>query len=175
MIQFQFDPFPDLETERLLLRSFSETDIPSLFETRAYLPNSNFLDRAPYQKMEEAESFLNKIIDGVNNNEWINWGIQKKDNSFMVGSICLWNLDVEKAKGELGFEMHPDFQGKGIMTEAIVKVIDYGFSEMKLELIEAVTHQDNLTTVHILQKLNFQKVENWQGEYKYQILFKLDK
>ncbi len=164
MLVFDFYPFPDFTTTRLNLRSFKKHDATSLFETRAFPENSRYLDRTPYQKIKEADDFIDKIMDGVKNNKWINWGITLKDNPKMVGSICLWNLNAENATGELGYEMHPDFQGKGIMTESIGKIIEYGFTTMQLQKIEAVPHQDNKASIRVLEKFNFKYVGNLEGK-----------
>ena len=171
MLSFNFDPFPNLTTHRLNLRSFQEEDVKSLFETRAYPKNSIYLDRTPYQKIKEAEDFFHKITTGVRQNKWINWAITLKGNSKMVGSICLWNLNAEKAIGELGYEMHPDFQGKGIMTESMKKVIEYGFTTMQLQKIEAATHQDNKASIKVLEKFNFKYEKNLEGDEKYLAIY----
>ena len=174
MIAFNFHPFPNLSTNRLKLRSFEKEDASSLFETRAFPKNSVFLDRSPYKNRQEADAFIDKIMDGVKKNKWINWSITLKDNPRMVGSICLWNLDEEKATGELGYEMHPDFQGKGIMTESIDKIIEYGFGKMNLKKIEAVPHQDNAVSIRVLQKFNFKYIKNLNGDNAHLALYELD-
>lgn len=146
----------------------------SFFETRTSPENSTYLDRTPYQNIEEAEAFIKKIIAGVEKNEWINWSITIKGNPKMVGSVGLWRLNAEKATGELGYEMHPSFQNKGIMSESIIKVIEYGFTTMKLQKIEATTHQDNLASIKVLEKFNFKYVKNLDGDEALLRLYALD-
>ena len=58
-------------------------------------------------------------------------------------------------EAEVGYMLHPDFQGKGIMQEALIKVIDYGFSSMNLNVIVADLHPDNIKSVNVLQKNGF--------------------
>ena len=71
--------------------------------------------------------------------------------------------------------MHPDFQGKGLMQEAIPPILEYGFDIMKLEIIEAVPHENNAASIRILEKNNFQREKNLEGEYAHLVLFKLEK
>ena len=52
--------------------------------------------------------------------------------------------------------MLPEFQGKGIMTEALKSVIEFTFSEIKANIITAFPSSDNLSSVTILKKLNFE-------------------
>jgi ribosomal-protein-alanine N-acetyltransferase len=57
----------------------------------------------------------------------------------------------------VGYELLPAFQHKGIMTEALEKVIAFGFDEMKLQRIEAWTTKENHASIKLLQKNNFIK------------------
>lgn len=86
--------------------------------------------------------------------QWIIWGIHFQQEGF-VGSICLWNLSEEEKKADIGYELLPAFQGKGIMSEAIPLVIAYGFEEMQLDRITAEVHLQNLTSVALLKKYGF--------------------
>ena len=56
---------------------------------------------------------------------------------------------------ELGFELRPEFQGEGIMSEAIDKIIDYGFCDLKFNTIKAVAKNYNYKSVNLLIKKGF--------------------
>jgi ribosomal-protein-alanine N-acetyltransferase len=60
-------------------------------------------------------------------------------------------------KAEIGYELLPDFQGKGIMQEAASKVIKFGVQYIGLNSIEAYTHSKNEKSTRLLEKLNFKK------------------
>jgi ribosomal-protein-alanine N-acetyltransferase len=110
---------------------------------------------------EEAQQFLHKLNDGISRNEWIIWGIALKENNKLVGSICLWNISEDQTTAEIGYELMYDWQGKGIMQEAISVVIHYGFHSMELQLIEALPNPNNLKSVRILEKNHFVRGENF--------------
>lgn len=69
----------------------------------------------------------------------------------------MWNLNEEENKAEVGYELLPDFQGKGIAQEALSAVITFGFEVMKLKTIEAYTHKENLKSTKLLEKFNFKR------------------
>ncbi len=92
----------------------------------------------------------------IDRNECIYWVISLNGSDNLVGSVCLWNFDFENEIVEIGYEMLHDFQGKGIMSEAIKKVIEYAFEEIKAKLITAFPSADNNNSVSILKKLNFE-------------------
>ena len=106
---------------------------------------------------EEARQFLHKINDEITKNEWILWGITFKNENKLIGSICFWNISKEQSKAEIGYELMLDQQGKGMMQEAIKAVIEYGFREMKLQLIEAFPNPDNLKSIKLLERNNFMR------------------
>ena len=55
-----------------------------------------------------------------------------------------WKISREYSKAEIGFELLPEHQGKGIMQEALPKIIEYGFKNMKLRTIEGEVDPNNL-------------------------------
>jgi ribosomal-protein-alanine N-acetyltransferase len=107
-------------------------------------------------------AFITKINRGINNNEWIYWAITLKDNSKLIGTICLWNIQPENYRAEIGYELMPGFWGKGIMNEAIPKIIDYAFNTMGLHSIEADIHPGNFQSAVHLGKNGFVK----EGQFK---------
>ncbi len=78
-----------------------------------------------------------------------------KDESKLLGTICLWKISKDEAKAEIGYELLPENHGKGIMQEVIPRVLQFGFEEIKLEMIEAELSPRNLKSVRLLEKNNF--------------------
>ena len=106
---------------------------------------NKFLDRPKSVNINDAKNFIEKILDAVKSNQSIYWAITLKDEDTLIGTICMWNISFENNMAEIGYELHPDFQGKGLMQEAISTVTDYGFNKMNLKVITAFTHIDNTT------------------------------
>jgi ribosomal-protein-alanine N-acetyltransferase len=75
----------------------------------------------------------------------------------LIGTICLFDFSEDLSKAEIGFELLPHFQGKGIMQEAALKVIHFGFQHVGLKSIEAYTHSENQSSTRLLEKLNFKR------------------
>ena len=72
----------------------------------------------------------------------------------MIGTICFWNLSADRRSAELGFELHPDHQGKGYMDEAMKEVIGFAFRS-GFTCLDAYTHKDNLASTKLLLKHGF--------------------
>ena len=147
--------FSILTTERLILRQLEIQDEQEIFFLRSDERVNKWLVAPIAQSVEEAREFIKKINTGIIKNEWPYWAITLKNNNKLIGTICFWNISVEENKAEIGYVLHPDFQGQGIMHEAIHKVIEYGFEKMKLRSIEAILHPGNLKSIALLKRNGF--------------------
>ncbi|MDP4262084.1 MAG: GNAT family protein [Bacteroidota bacterium] len=144
-----------MTTERLQFRQLVPEDENEILGLRSNERVNQFLTRDPYKTIYEARAFINKINKGVANGEWIYWAITHKNENKLVGTICLWNIQPEHYRAEIGYELHPGVWRKGIMREAIPKIVEYGFENMKLHSIEADLHPDNISSIKLLEKNGF--------------------
>ena len=164
-----------LDTTRLLLRQLKETDVSAIYSLRSNEQVNQFIDRPTAKDPEEAKAFIQKISDGIAENKSYYWGITLKDNGKMIGTVCLWNLSADRKSAELGYELHPDYQGKGYMDEAIKEVIGFAFRS-GFTILEAYTHRDNLASTKLLLKHGFvHDEERKDPENPYQMIFSLAK
>ncbi|HEY6504796.1 MAG TPA: GNAT family N-acetyltransferase [Chitinophagaceae bacterium] len=155
MLQLQFTPFPVLTTDRLLLRQLTIEDEKEIFTLRTDDAVNRYLDRLKARTIEDVRKFIQKINNSISNNEAIMWGISFRDDPKLTGTICFWNISREMDKAETGYELLPAYQGKGIMQEALAKVIEYGFNTMQLQRIEAFANSKNSPSAKLLLKLHF--------------------
>ena len=163
-MNLNFIPFPTLTTERLMLRRMNITDQNEIFFLRSNENILEFIDIPKAETVDDAIKFIEKINNNIAENESIMWAITLKENSTLIGTICLWNIDVENNKADIGYMLHPEFQGKGIMQEAVEKVIEYGFATMQLSLVVADFHEKNLRSLKLLEKNGF-IYETKSGDY----------
>lgn len=158
--------FRELTTGRLTLRKLRLSDDKELYAIRSNDGVNKYLERSPAASIDEAQLFIKKINDGIDNNGWIYWAIALKDDDKVIGTICIWNISFEDASGEIGYELKPEFQGMGFMSEAIKKVIDFGFNDMKLKSLEAFTHKENLPSIKLLERNNFKRNYLFEQKHK---------
>ena len=168
MLSLNFTPFPELKTERLLLRRLERTDANKMFFLRSSENVLRYIGREPTKTIAEAEEFINKINKVVDENESILWGIVfLSEPSTIIGTICLWNFKKDDYRGEIGYILHPDHWRKGIMKEAINAVVDYGFTVLALHSIEALLNPENIASSSVLETTGFIK----EGHLKESICF----
>lgn len=165
MLTFNFDPFPELETARLRLRRITGEDTPDLFIIRSDRENMRFLARPLITSLDEARKLLETIDTGLRNNEHISWGITLKADDRVVGTIGYYRIKPEHYRAEIGYALHRDFQGRGVMSEALAAVLDYGFRQMKLHSIEAVTDPRNEASQKLLKRHEFVKEAHFRENF----------
>jgi [ribosomal protein S5]-alanine N-acetyltransferase len=157
MVNRNFTPFPILTTERLTLRQLLTDDQQAIFTLRTDTEVNKYLDRALSKTIDDAINFINKINDNIQKNNSIYWVITLTKTETFVGTICLYDFSSENNKCEIGYELLTNFQGQGIMKEAIEKVIHYAFQTISIQKIEAFTHNANSHSTKLLEKAGFTK------------------
>jgi ribosomal-protein-alanine N-acetyltransferase len=160
-----FPPFTDLTTERLLLRQLQPGDEEEIFLLRSDEKVSALIDRPIATTIDDARQFINKIIAA----QAMMWVITLKDNPKLIGTIVYWNIVKEKDEAEVGYELLPQYRGLGIMQEALLKVIEFGFKTLGLKSIFADPKAINEPSIKLLKKCGFVKKGATNGYLIYEL------
>ena len=169
MLNSALSSVPTLTTERLTLRQLLESDVQEIFLLRSDTIINKFLDRKPSETLEDALNFIRNI----RNNELLYWAIAQTYNEKLIGTICLFDFSEELNKCEIGYELLTDYQGRGIMSEATKKIIEFAVHTLGLKIIDAFTHTDNQSSTKLLQRFNFEKTEISDEKNPNLIVFRL--
>lgn len=157
MLNINFEPFPNLETKRLLLRRLENSDVKEVFALRSNPSTMKFIPRPLVTNDEEALEHIAMINSKIENHEGINWAITIKGNPKLIGIIGHFRIQPQNYRAEIGYMILPEYHGQGIVTEAIKEVVRYGFEAMHLHSIEAIIDPNNLASARVLQKNGFVK------------------
>jgi [ribosomal protein S5]-alanine N-acetyltransferase len=80
MLEINFNPFPELNTTRLLLRRLTDADVPALFTIRSDERVMRYIGREPAKEPGEIEKLIQQLNENIDKNEAILWGIAFKEN-----------------------------------------------------------------------------------------------
>jgi ribosomal-protein-alanine N-acetyltransferase len=163
----QFDPFPVLTTERLVLRSFLPKDAQALLDMRTNDRVMKYLGRDKMKDLGEAISFIQKVKDDAENGKSIEWALTLKGADILIGKLGFWRIILQHQRAELGYNLTPNYFGKGIMSEAVTAVLQYGFEKMKLHSVEANLDPKNRKSVQLLSRNGFVKEGHFKESYFY--------
>lgn len=140
----------ELKTERLLLRPYRSGDTDDLFEYRSadeewvrYLPHVP----QPYTRQAAEEAVARNVLESWETDP--TWAIEFHGR--VVGGV--WLMGIQDDSGELGYELSIEHWGKGLMTEASLAVIEWGFSERLLAKISASADARNRRSIRVMEKL----------------------
>lgn len=179
MLNFNFTPFPVIETERLILRRITNDDVNEIFELRSNPETMKYIPRPLVKTTEDALEHVTMIEEKIVSNVGINWGITLKGSSKILGIIGYYRMQPENYRAEIGYMLLPDFHGKGIISEAVKRLIMYGFHDLKLHSIEAVIDPENAASEKVLQKCGFVKEahlkesEFYEGRFLDKVIYSL--
>ena len=167
MLVFNFSPFPNLETQRLKLRRLKITDVYEILTLRSNPEIMKYIPRPLIKTEVEALEFITTMDTNIDTNKVINWAITTKENDKLIGIIGYYRMKPEDYRAEVGYILSGEYHGQGIITEALQRVVQFGFEEMGLHSIEAVIDPDNFASETVLLKTNFIK----EGHFKDHVFF----
>jgi ribosomal-protein-alanine N-acetyltransferase len=146
-----------LQTERLLLRPLRETDAPSLLAIFSDARFMQFGTTPPWASMNEARTMINRDIKAMASGERIRLGIERIEDDALIGICTLFDWDKECRSAEVGYGLIPNAWGRGYMQEALVALLDYGFSELNLNRVKADIDPRNIGSAKSLERVGFTK------------------
>lgn len=172
LLNLQFLPLETIRTENLILRRVLKTDAEEILFLRSDPRVMRHIAKKKAHSIEDALKFIQVIDDLLEKNEGVTWGITLAGgNDKIIGTTGLWRIVKDHHRAEIGYALHPDHWNKGINTEAMKAVLEYGFKTIKLHTIEANLDPDNIGSRRTLEKSGFVKEghlkENYFFEGKY--------
>lgn len=172
MLTVQFSPFPELLTERLLLRQQTEADKDAFFYLRSNAALMRFIPRPLHQTTDDTLRHIRMLNEGVAKNETINWVITFRDKpDHMIGTIGYVRIEKEDYRAEVGYLLSDQYHNRGIISEALQAVLQYGFSVMQLHSVEAVIDPENIASEKVLEKNGFVKEAHFRQNSYYNGVF----
>lgn len=157
-----YNIFPTITGDKITLRQIMTADIKDLVGISFY----DDVQAKTVQKAIEMQAKINKdYFDGNS----IHWGIADKLTNKIVGT-CGYYRGLYKGEGELGCVLLPQYRGQGYMTSAMLLAIEFGLNNIGLKRIWAITSQHNAEAIKLLERLNFIKIADLDGnEVEYEL------
>ena len=166
MLEPNFSPFTEIKTERLLLRCLKKSDAPTLLFLRSDETVMQYIDREKPKTLDEAEGFVLIVLETLEKNEGIMWAIcLKNEPEKLIGTIGYWRFLNQHYRAEVGYMLNPNQWNKGIMKEALLAVVDFGFKVIKLHSIEAHINPENIASGILLKKAGFTREAYFKEDF----------
>lgn len=140
-----------LETERLIIRPFTESDVPDVFAMRSDKEIMRYI-RTPHKDIAETKKWVTML-----SSRWDKDGIGfcsliEKETGKFIGWCGLWQL-VENGEIEVGYAIAKSHWGRGLASEAAESFLKYGFERLNLDKIVALAREENVASRRVMEKL----------------------
>lgn len=174
-----------IETPRLVIREFVARDLEAVHAYSSLPEVTRFLAWGPNTLAESKQAvraFLNDQTELLRTNFdlaiWLKG--TRRTAPRLVGAVGLKITDRENRTGDIGYVLHPDYWGQGLVLEAAHALMGAGFSELELQRITASCDQRNKASARVMEKLGMRRegafrrsryIQGaWRDEYLYAIL-----
>lgn len=147
---------PKLETERLFLRKLTSNDISDLREWLGLDSVYKYWGRPASRDERNPELLFIDARPNVNrkpSHDFI-WGIESKKEHRIIGIIEVFDVENDRL-GNVGYRIDPNWWSRGICTEALMRVVDFVFSETRLDRLHVEADIENVASNKVLKKCGF--------------------
>lgn len=170
-----------LETERLIIRRMSETDLDDFL---AYQTHPDVMRYQPYEPAtrESAARFLAQqaVAEPDDAGGHLAFAVHHRRDDKMIGEVILDVLPKPQSRGGVGWSFHLDYHGQGYASEAARALLRYGFSFLGLHRLTTFCDTRNAASYRLMERLGMRREGHsrqsmllrgvWQDEYHYALL-----
>jgi [ribosomal protein S5]-alanine N-acetyltransferase len=146
-----------LRTKRLLLRPLGMADAPSLFAAFSDPRVMRYWSTPPWSSLDAAHALVERDLKAMASGEYVRFGIERLEDGQLLGNCTLFKIDGQCRRAELGYGLAYSAWGNGYMHEALLALLEFGFSELKLNRVEADIDPRNEPSARSLERLGFRK------------------
>ena len=151
-----FRHIPRLRTERLLLRRIEREDTADVYSYASLPEVTRFLLWEPHSSLAYSKGYVDYLQSVYREGSFYDWGVILLDSGRQIGTCGFTSFDFENHSAQIGYVLHTDHHGKGIATEAVGAVLDFGFRKLKLQRIEGRFMEENLASRRVMEKNRMQ-------------------
>ncbi|QIN78004.1 GNAT family N-acetyltransferase [Rubrobacter marinus] len=143
---------PRLETERLILRALTPDDAAAVFAYASDPEVARYMSFETHRSLGDAEAFLDLTMGRYGSGDAPDWGLVYKGDGRLIGTAGFVAWEREHARAEVGYILHRDYWGRGLVAEALAAMISYGFEKLDLNRIEARCFAENAASARVMEK-----------------------
>lgn len=143
----------DIETDRLILRRFVESDADDMFNNWANDDDvTRYLTWPTHKDIDVSKIVISDWVEGYKNDEFYQWAIMLKENEKVIGSISVVELSNTNEHCDIGYCIGKAYWNKGMTTEALKAIILFLFNEIGFERVQALHYTENVASGEVMKK-----------------------
>ncbi len=157
-----------LKTERLILRNITEDDVKEIFSLYRNENVCKYYDIKPFTEINQGYEQIKKWKNLFFDRKQIRLGIILKGK--LIGTCGIYSIYWHQKRASIGFDLLPEYWGKGLMAEALAVFLNYCFRELEIHRLQALVLKENEASKKLLLELGFKyegtlrDYEIWEGK-----------
>ena len=169
MLILNFKPFPVIQTKRLVMHAIDRRNAPEMFRLRSNPLAMKYIGKPLLGSVEDAEKLIDNYMRNVLWNDSITWALSLKGpKTEFIGTIGYHTVDKNNYRAEIGYMIFPEQWGKGLVSEALGALLDFGLDKLRLHSIEAKVNPENVQSINVLLKHGFVKEAYFRENYYFE-------
>ncbi|WP_274648498.1 GNAT family N-acetyltransferase [Paenibacillus humicola] len=157
-----FERFPVLNTDRLILRKLEPSDAEALYEYYSDADVTRYMDWYGPESVEQAKDMIVSWNDMYRNRQLLPWGLTLNGRDRLIGTVMYMPIRGTFEQRPLypvtvGYDLDKAYWNRGMMTEALKAVIDFGLERFGAHRIQAEVAPKNKASLKLLEKLGFKR------------------
>lgn len=148
-----FSHIPEMRTERLTLRKLLVGDTADMFEYAKNEEVTRYLTWNPHPDRAYTREYLEYLGGRYSAGMFYDWAIVLEPIGKMIGTCGFTAFNCTHDSAEVGYVLNPSYWGQGLAAEALKRVLQFGFEELKLHRIEAKFMEENERSRHVMEKV----------------------
>lgn len=152
-IEDVFGDMPRLETERLLLRKFTQDDVAAVFEYGRDPDVARFVTWKPHVTPDDSRAFVQAAMAHYAAGRIGPWGVVVKDEGRLIGGAGFVAWQPEHGRAEVGYGLHRAYWDQGLATEVLREITRFAFAVMQLNRLVALCEPENVASARVMEKV----------------------
>lgn len=147
-----FSNLPVIRTQRLTLRAVRMSDANDLFEYSSDPQVARHVLWDAHTSIHQTRSYIRFLLRQYRGAQPSTFVIALRSTGKVVGTIGFMWIQQENRSAEVGYSLNRAYWNQGIMTEALRALLDFGFTKLNLNRIEAQYESDNPASGRVMAK-----------------------
>lgn len=139
-----------LETQRLVLRHWTDTDLEPFHSICSDPRVMQFVGDGQAWSLERTKDFIDRAVAQSQQHGYCQWALSLKDDGTLIG-FC--GFVPAEHGAEVGWRLAFQHWGRGLATEAAQAAMKYGFEKLGFERIIATVQSGNQASLRVVEKL----------------------
>lgn len=158
---------PEIETSRLILRRISRYDAEDMYDYSRDADVTKYLTWKPHPSLRYTQRYLLGIDAAYEEGRFYDWAVTLRATGKMIGTCGYTRFDFICGTVEVGYVLNPRYEGYGLMTEALLAVIDFAFRNFGAKRIEGRFMAENMKSRAVMERclMKFEGIKSQALEY----------